>query len=245
MAHTNFGAGFLYAIPAGANPTPKVFGAIQDTSVDWAWDSKPLHGQFQGALEQFRGKLKMDLKVTMARMDANLFNSVVWGQTLTTGEVLSSLVENGLVAAGTFTVANSATFATDLGIINKTTGKAYTRVASAPAAGQYSVAAGVYTVPVGDNGVNFFVAYTYTSASTGATVTGTNPLMGSGVIFRVVLTNVTQNVGGAKTEYLTFPAVQCFKLAIPQKLDDITYPQLDMSAQDDGAGNLWTWSNTL
>ena len=34
------------------------------------------------------------------------------------------------------------------------------------------------------------------------------------------------------------------KLAMPLKLDDFSLPQLDMSAQDDGSGNVFNYSMT-
>ena len=88
-------------------------------------------------------------------------------------------------------------------------------------------------------------SYTYASASTGSSLAFTNQLMGSSVIFSVQLVNKFRGSDGVvRSLYLNFPAVQCPKLSMPLKLDDFTLPQLDMSAQDNGSGNVFNYSMT-
>jgi len=62
LVQSVFGAGYLFGVPSGANPTPVMFGAVQDTSVDFSFDLKALYGQSQFALEQARGRGKIDIK---------------------------------------------------------------------------------------------------------------------------------------------------------------------------------------
>jgi hypothetical protein len=121
-------------------------------------------------------------------------------------------------------------------------GKWLTRVASAPATGQYSVnaATGVYTFASADSGGSIKLYYTYASASTGTTITGANPAMGSGRVFSLQLVNSFKG----KSISLSFGAVQSSKLSLPMKLDDFSMPSLDMSAQDDGTGNVFSWTLT-
>ena len=76
MVQSVFGAGYLFGVPSGANPTPVMFGAVQDTSVDFSFDLKQLYGQNQFALEQARGKGKIDIKSSIGRFDPNLFNQI-------------------------------------------------------------------------------------------------------------------------------------------------------------------------
>jgi hypothetical protein len=121
------------------------------------------------------------------------------------------------------------------------------RVASAPAAGQYAVntTTGVYTTNTAQNGQLLKASYTYASASTGSSLAFTNQLMGASVIFSVQLVNKFRGSDGVvRSLYLNFPAVQCPKLSMPLKLDDFTLPQLDMSAQDNGSGNVFNYSMT-
>jgi hypothetical protein len=247
MAQSVFGVGFLFATPSGANPTPTRFGRLQDVGVDFSYDSKLLYGSNQYALEQARGKAKIELKAAVGVVDPILFNAIFFGLTTTTGETLNSVDESATPASGTFTVANGATFSQDLGLYNTVTGLWMTRMASAPAAGQYAVntTTGVYTVNTAQNGQLLKASYTYASTSTGSSLAFTNQLMGSSVVFSVQLVNKFKGSDGVvRSLYLNFPAVQCPKLAMPLKLDDFTLPQLDMSAQDNGAGNVFNYSMT-
>jgi hypothetical protein len=144
-------------------------------------------------------------------------------------------------------VANGATYSQDLGLYNTITGLWMTRVASAPAAGQYAVnvSTGVYTTNTAQNGQLLKASYTYASSSTGANLSFTNQLMGSGVTFSVQLVNKFKGSDGiVRSLFLNFPAVQAPKLSMPLKLDDFTLPQIDMSAQDNGSGNVFNYSMT-
>jgi hypothetical protein len=244
MVQSVFSAGFLFAIPSGGAPTPIMFGAVQDTSVDFSFDLKQLYGQSQFPLEQARGKGKIEIKAAIGRIDPSLFNQVYFGQALTTGETLNSVNELWTIPASPFviTAANGATFKTDLGVYSPTQGRFLTRVASSPATGQYAVntTTGAYTFAAADTGGTVKLYYTYGSTSTGATITGTNPPMGASVIFGLQLVNQYRG----KSLSLSFPAVQASKLALPMKLDDFTLPSLDMQAQDDGTGNVFNWTMT-
>lgn len=247
MAQSVFGVGFLFATPSGANPTPTRFGRLQDVGVDFSYDSKLLYGSNQYALEQARGKAKIELKAAVGVVDPALFNNVFFGLATTAGETLNSIDEAATPSAGTFTVANGGTFSQDLGVYNTVTGLWMSRVASAPAAGQYAVntATGVYTTNAAQNGQLLRASYTYASSSTGTSLTVTNQPMGSSVIFSVQLVNKFRGADGVvRSLYLNFPAVQCPKLSMPLKLDDFTLPQLDMSAQDNGSGNVFNYSMT-
>ena len=247
MAQSVFGVGFLFATPQGTNPTPTRFGRLQDVSVDFSYDTKMLYGSNQYALEQARGKAKIDLKATVGVVDPNLFNNLYFGLTTAAGETLNSVDESATPASGTFTVANGGTFSQDLGVYNTVTGLYLARVASAPATGQYAVntSTGVYTTNTAQNGQLLKVSYTYASSASGANLAFTNQLMGSSVIFSVQLVNKFKGSDGVvRSLYLNFPAVQCAKLSMPLKLDDFTLPQLDMSAQDNGAGNVFNYSMT-
>ncbi len=117
-------------------------------------------------------------------------------------------------------------------------------MASSPAAGQYSVAAGVYTFNSGAANHAVRISYTYSSGSTGQTLAYTNQPMGSNVIFSLQLVESFTGTAGKKSLALNFPAVQANKLSVPLKLDDFTMPQIDMSAQDDGSGNVFTYTMT-
>jgi hypothetical protein len=247
MAQSVFGAGNLWGIPVGvANPTPVRFAALQDVSVDFSFDLKTLHGSSQFALENAKGKGKIAIKAAIGRFDPNLFNTIFFGQTITTGETIVSVDETAAIPATPYqiTVANSATFLVDLGVYDTTAGKWLKRVASAPATGQYSVAAGVYTYAAADTTHVVRGSYTYGSASTGSTITATNLPLGSQQIFSLELFEYFTGGSGRKNSSLYFPAVQSNKLSMPMKMDDFSLPSFEMSAQDDGNGNIFTWTLT-
>jgi hypothetical protein len=244
MPQSVFGVGYVFATPAGANPTPTRFGALQDVSVDFSFDTKALYGSNQFALEQARGKGKIEVKAGVGRVDPNLFNAIFFGQTIQPGESLNSIDETGTIASGAVTVANAANWTQDLGVYNVTTGLYMTRVAASPSANQYTVAAGVYGFNAAQNGNVVRVSYVYNSSSTGTRLAFTNPPMGSSVIFSMTLVNQFAGVGGRKSLFMTFPAVQAGKLSMPLKLDDFTLTSLDISAQDDGTGNVFSYSMT-
>lgn len=242
MSQSNFGAGFLYGTTAAGQP--RMFAALQDVSVDFSFDMKQLYGSNQFAIEQARGKGKIEAKASMGRVDPLLFNDLFFGQTASAGELLGSVLESGTVPAATtytVTVANSANFSRDLGVYDVATGRFMTKVSSGPATGEYSVAAGVYTFAAADASKVVKISYTYTSTVAGSkTVTGTNLAMGSGPIFRLDLLNSFRS----KTLTLTLNAVQSSKLSMPLKLDDFLLPSMDFSAQDDGSGGVFSYTVT-
>lgn len=244
MAQSVFGAGFLFGIPSGASSTPVMFGAVQDTSVDFSFDLKQLYGQSQFALEQARGKGKIEIKSSVGRFDPSLFNQIYFGQTLASGELLNSISETATIPSSPNTVvaANGAMFKTDLGVYSVALGRFMTRVASGPTTGQYAVntSTGTYTFASTDSGATVKLNYTYASTSTGSTITGGNLPMGSSPIFGLQLLNSFKG----KSIALSFGAVQSSKLGLPMKLDDFSLPSLDMSAQDDGTGAVFTWTMT-
>jgi hypothetical protein len=244
MAQSSFGTGNLWSIPSGSNPTPVRFGTLQDVTVDFSFDFKKLYGGFQAPVEQARGKLTIDIKASAGRIDPLLFNGVMFGLSTTTGTVAGSVDEVAAIPSTPFqvTVANAASFSADLGVYDATSVKYLTRVASGPTTGQYAVnvATGVYTFAAADTGHQVRISYTYNVTGTGSTITATNQLLGSGPIFALQL--VEQYRG--KNFSLYFPAVQASKLGLPLKLDDFTLPSFDMSAQDDGAGNVFTMTLT-
>ena len=241
MAQYMFGSGVLFGTRTDvANSTPVQFGALQDVSVDFSFDSKELYGQNQFPLAVARGKGKVTGKAKLARILARSFNDLFFGQTLSTGQVLTAFQENGVVSATPFTVtvANSATFVEDLGVSYAgpaNAGIPLEKVASAPAAGQYSVAAGVYTFASTDTGVGVLISYRYTPVSTvGQSIAITNQLLGTTPQFSCALYTSYQG----KQMNLTLNACIANKLQIATKIEDFTIPELDFAAFADQSGNI-------
>jgi hypothetical protein len=115
-----------------------------------------------------------------------------------------------------------------------------TRVASAPATGQYSVAAGVYTFAAADTGQLVFINYSYTGTSTIAkTSIVQNVAMGQAPTFRADFFN---QLGGNGLALTLFSCVSN-KLSMQTKIDDFMVPEIDFSAFADASGNVLKWGS--
>lgn len=238
MTQYAFGSGQLWGVSSATNPTPARFGAVQSVNIDFAATSKTLFGAYQLPLAVARGTINVTGKCNFAQLAGRVINDLFFNSTMATGQLKIADSEAGTVATNTVTVANSATFGTDLGVRDATTGIPYTRVASAPATGQYSVAAGVYTFAAGDNGKSVKIDYTYTLAGSGQKLTITNQLMGVAPSFSAVLTQAFNGVYTA----LQLNACTSTKLTWATQLEDFTKPEFDWGSFADSSNNLGVWS---
>lgn len=223
-----------------ANPSPLKFGELQDISLDIARDLKPLHGQNMLPVAVGGGKMKFDFKAKFARLNGQIFNDLFFGTTMTAGTltgVVNDTVGTAIPASPyqiTVVPPGSGTFVRDLGVVDAN-GNGMKRVASAPATGQYSVSAGVYTFAAADTGKVAFISYTYTATSANArTISIGNLPMGYTPIFGVDLAG---SYAGKQCNY-RFPQCVAGKLSIAPKQDDFTVADLDISAFTDATGNI-------
>lgn len=232
-----FGTGSLILTPAGSNPTPIQVGTLQECSIDPEFQSKELRGQYQFpvAVAQTAASLKGSAKA--GNINGALINAVLSGGTQTLGAAIRGAInEPGTIPAApayTVTVTNSATFSSDGGVYNVTQQKPMVRVAAAPATGQYSVSAGVYTFAAADASNVVWISYAYTS-TTGTTVAYTNQLMGAGVTFTLQLFN--QSFG--KFSGIKLWAVRLEKLSFPFKNEDFLISDLGFTAFADDSGRV-------
>jgi hypothetical protein len=244
-----FGSGLLWGTPlsdaagsAIANPTPLIFGTLQDTEIDIKFELKQLHGQNQFAVAVGRGKGSISGKAKMADIRAGFLETIVFGSSGSAG--LVSAVYDTVGAAIpttpftiTPTVPSSGTWAADLGVIDASTGRAMTRVASAPTAGQYSVSAGVYTFAAADTGKTVYINYRYTATSTVARkMNVTNLPMGYAPTFRADFYGPYQG----KSAVFTLNSCISEGLKIAAKNDDFSVPEMGFQAFADAAGVIGT-----
>lgn len=232
-----FGAGNLYGINTSANSTPQKLAVLQDSAFDFSFSMKELRGQGQMPIDIRRGSGKLTGKAKFASINGKVLNEMFFGQTASTGLLLSAVAEPGAIPATPFqvTVVNGATFDTDLGVVWATTGLPLSKVASAPATGQYSVsAAGVYTFAAADTGKAVLIDYLYTSATGGTKLALGNQTMGVTPTFMGVF---TANVGG---KIATLKLNQCTssKFAMATKLEDYSIPEFDFEAMADASNNV-------
>lgn len=245
----NFGVGKLIAVPtnnssgaAVTNPTPVVLGTMQDVAVDMSVEIKELHGSRRYPIAIGQGKGKIEIKAKYVDIDVGVLGSLFLGKTANTG--FRGLAEDVIAAVPatpfqiTPTVPNSGTFVADLGVFNVATGVQLQRVASAPAANQYSVnvGTGVYTFNTANTGQNVAISfeYTATSVSTARNFDLTNDLMGQTPSFSVLL----QNRYDGQTLVMKFNRAVSGKLTVPLKSDDFAMYDFEAQCFADAAGNL-------
>lgn len=242
-----FGTGKLIAVPthdylgnAIANPTPVQLGVLQDVSLDLSVDIKTLHGSGKYPVAVGQGKGKTEIKAKYANLNGGVLGSLFMGKAPTAGikaPVFDFAATVPSVSPYTITVVppSSGTFVQDMGVIDSTTGEAMTRVASAPTAGQYSVAAGVYTFAAADASKAVFLNYEYSASSTtGKVFTLSNDLMGYTPSFSVLL---SQQYDG-KTLVVKLNRAVSGKLNLPLKNDDFTMFDFEATAFADAANSL-------
>jgi len=239
LSQYNFGAGNFFAVPTGATPTPVRCGVLQEVSIDFSASNKSLVGQYQYAAAIGRGQVKVTGKAKFANISAAAYNSLFFNNTVATGMTLFSIDELGTIPATPYavTVANGATFSMDLGVVNATTGAPLTRVASAPATGQYSLnsATGTYTFAAADTGTSLLFCYTYINATRGYTVVLNNNLMGAAPTFMGAFAGTF----GGKQLNMILNSLTSNKLSvIGTKLEDFSIPEVDFEASVNAANVL-------
>lgn len=240
MPQYGFGSGDLFSIVEGANRTPRKFGVLQEASIEWDKTTKQLHGQFEYPVAVAGGISKVMVRAKAAEIYGKQYAEIFFGDaTVTSSQRKVAVDEVGTVPTTPFTVtvSNSATFLEDLGVIDASNGLAMLRVASAPATGQYSVSAGVYTFAAADTGKSVRISYSYTPASGGSKFTMTNRRLGTQSFFALVLTNSYDS----DVSYVKLNRCTAKKLSLATKLEDFVIPEFECEAMVDAAGNLGEW----
>jgi hypothetical protein len=239
--NVQFGSGVLFALPnAGslaANPTPYRFGVLQEAQVDFKGDLKKLYGQKQFAVAKARGKIDVTVKSKLAVIDPNMLNQLYFGQATSAGITLISDQEAQSVPAAspyTVTVAQATNFATDYGVQYAATGQQLTKVASAPAQGQYSQNGGTYTFAAADEGVAVLISYTYTAPTRGATLAIKNQFLGHGPDFRALL----YNQFNGKFVGLELFSCMASEISLPTKQEDFWIVDINFDASADATDTL-------
>lgn len=225
-----YGTGKLVAIPtfdsagvAITNPTPVILGEMQDVSVDMSVEIKTLYGGKRFPIAIGQGKGKIEVKAKYAKINGGVLGSLFYGKQSSAG-IKAAVFDSAatIPAASTYvlTVAppNSGAFVADLGVVFSATGVQLTRVASAPATGQYALNAttGAYTFAAADASKAVLISYEYSAATGGEVWTMTNDVMGTTPSFSILL----QNTFDGKNLVCKLNRAVSGKLALPFKADD-------------------------
>lgn len=229
MAQIMFGSGSL--VLKTADGEAHQIGVLKDVSLDIASSTKELRGNTVFPIAVVTTAMKVTGKAKFAQINGRLMQAVLGG-TVTSGSVKSAS-ETSAPVANTITVTHSADFVSDLGVMDQN-GQPMDLVASAPAAGQYSVAAGVYTFNAAQTAA-VTISYSYTSTA-GTTLKVSNTVMGQSTKFQALIFNTFDG----KSFGLKCHAVVVPKLSYGFKGEDFTEQDLDFECFADAAGDVVT-----
>jgi hypothetical protein len=235
MSQYNFGVGKLTLITPATPAQAIDIGVVKDVSLDISFTTKELRGAYQFPVDVARAGGKISGKAKYGQINSGIVSAIL-NTTKTTGSKIGVAGETATVPGTPYqiTVANSATWLDDLGVFDNTTGLYLTRVSSAPATGQYSVSAGVYTFAAADTTHSMSISYSYTSAATGQTNALVNALMGTSTVYQLTLFNSFRGKNiGLKLYAATIP-----KLSFAFKNEDYTEQDLDFECFADSSGRV-------
>ena len=238
-----FGSGVLIGTPAGSNQTPVNFGLVNEVSIDESVELKQLFGQTNYPVAIGAGTIKTSGKAKAARISGLALGSLYYGVTPSVGQVASVMGEAGVIPSSSVyvvTVAQSANWTQDQGVQYAATAVPLKRVAASPAAGQYSVAAGVYTFAAADEGKAVLISYNYAISASGQSLPIASKLIGPTVNFSMNLYGVdpTTNLGYSLQLYNCVVS----KFAFGTKLTDFVMPEFDFEYYANAAGAIGQWN---
>ncbi|HUC70381.1 MAG TPA: hypothetical protein VMS01_04235 [Stellaceae bacterium] len=245
----SFGSGALWGERVdvtGSGIGPHQFGVLQDIQIDFDWTDKELYGMMQFPVAIARGQGKISGKAKLAQILGLLYTDIFFGLAAAAGQFAVTQLEAGSVPAVstyTITVANSANYVDDLGVVYAATGKPLNRVTTPASAGQYSVnfTTGVYTFAAADASAAVLLSYTYNITAAGNKVTIANQLTGTTPVFKATFyTRSPYSLGGSAGEgyALRLNACTANKLSFPTKIDDWTIQELDFMAFADASNTI-------
>ena len=232
-----FGSGVLIGTPTGGSPIN--FGLAQEVTLNISTTTKALYGQNNFPVAIGSGTRKMTGKAKLARISGQALGNLFFGVNPSAGGVQTQFGEvTSVPAVSPFTYSTTfhATFVADQGVVYASTGLPLKVVASSPAIGQYSVAAGVYTFSSADAGAAILVSYTYSVTGSGESVLVTSQTIGPSVTFAANLFAADPTTGKQFSLYLYNCVAE--KLALGTKLEDFVMPELDFQCFANAAGQV-------
>lgn len=232
-----FGSGVLIGTPAGGSPIN--FGLAQEVSLNIATTTKALYGQYNFPVAIGAGTKKMTGKAKMARVSGQALGSLFFGLSPSIGATQTQFGESTTVPASspyTYSTTNHAAFVADQGVAYASSALPLKAVVSSPAAGQYSVSAGVYTFSSADAGAAVLISYTYTVASSGESIAVSSQLIGPSITFSANLFASDPSTG-KQFSVLLYNCV-AEKLSFGTKVEDFLIPELDFQCFANAAGQV-------
>lgn len=240
----SFGPGSLYVTRTDvANSTPINIGYAQEFALDEAADVKMLFGQNKYALVAAVGTVKCTGKIKAAMISGIALNNVFRGATFSAGQIQTVFSEAGVVPTTPFQITTAAGVLTeaDLGVVRQSDLSPLTKVASAPATGQYSmvVSTGIYTFAAADAALAVYINYTKTVAGSGQKHVLANQAIGVNPTFQIDYSTSLVVSGTARPVFIRVYACIASKLNENFKLTDFMMPEIDFTAYQNTAGNIY------
>jgi hypothetical protein len=239
MANTNivpqgvFGPGIAWLTRTDVTPgTPFNVGYVNEFSSDVTFETKSLFGQNQFPLLVARGTAKCTGKIKAAAVSGQALNTLLFGGAWTAGTQYDTAQSPSTAIPTTPyqitpTVPASGTWNSDLGVLNAATFEPMIQVASGPLAGQYSVAAGVYTFSSADHtsGISVIISfsYSYTTGATGQNQIILNQPIGTTPTFQLDYKSILYGA----TYYLRLYSSIGGKWGMAHKITDYAMPEYD------------------
>jgi hypothetical protein len=228
--------GMLFAVPNVANPTPVAIASLKGCKVKVKQGKAYFRGNMLDIIDVANKGRDWSIEVDNADFRASAFNLLAGGTTVAGGN-FPAIGEQVTIAA-TNTATNSATFVDDGGVYDLTAGLWMTRVASAPAAKQYSgPAAGVYTFAGGDVGHVAYLNYTFSSATLGQTTTISNVLQSQSAAFKLRIYAPYVVNGQNRCVGVDFQSVHSEEIDFDFKVEDFAAHALKFTATQDMIGS--------
>lgn len=227
-----FGAGSLFTRSKATQPQSRKIATLQEVSFEISEEDVELYAANKFPIHSAPTKGKAGGKIKVAAYEPALAAAVMGGATTSTGYEALVIDEAFTVPANpgpyTSVATQAADFNEDYGVVYAADSKPLTRVASAPAVGQYSVneATGTYTLAAADQGKAMLRSYSIDVAGAGETIDVKNVLMGTGDTFTLFGWN---EFDGRKFGY-KFPTVRIMGFSGSLKPDSHMTPEHSFKA---------------
>lgn len=224
-----FGVGGFFANPTGGNAStpswPQRLFSIQDVDLEIDRKLVSLMGQNQGPDDVAPSDMSIKGKSGAGFFSPDIFNTLFFGDSVVTGgSYLMTTTAATAIPVTPFqitpTVPSSGTVVADLGVqFSNNLTYNLTRVASLPAAGQYSYSAGVWTFSSADNvsALSVLISYSYSQSTAGRSLTANNHLQGYGPYFEIYLPLSYTGLGQDGTNVLHVRRARASKMGFPLK----------------------------
>jgi hypothetical protein len=231
-----FGSGVL--IGTDSNGYSVNFGLVQEVTLEVSTNLKALYGQNNFPVAIGSGTRKLTGKAKLASLSGQAIGRLFFGVPPVAGTSQTIFGESGTIPGTPYqiTVANSATWTEDKGVVYSATGLPLKKVASGPTTGQYSVAAGVYTFASADATLGVLISYIYTASAVGQNVAVATALIGPTITFAANLFAYDPTSGKQFSMYIYNCVAE--KLSLGTKLEDFVMPDMDFQCYANAAGQV-------